>query len=330
MGVIIEEIFDDSSVEEEQPRGGNGNGNEHDTCREKGTTSRIVEAYEQGSDSVSPTTTTDTAAAEEEDWVEVEEPSFDDEEGAAGINSGTRVQEDQEEEEELRNPYIHFNQGEEGVEEVISEEERKRRMEEAEVYREEGNRLFKEQNYIEALELYTKALEVAPVEPRKKPSVAANNATDNKEEEGESTESHQDHRQKRSVYFANRAACQIALRDYESAANDCSDAIDLDPSYLKAYMRRAMAFEHMEEYDRGLQDAKHILDSIDPSNAFARAYVTRVTPLAEKKQEQLKEEMMSKLKDLGNSLLGNFGLSLDNFKAEQDPETGSYSVKFSQ
>lgn len=154
MGVIIEEIFDDSSVEEEQPRGGNGNGNgnEHDTCREKGTTSRIVEAYEQGSDSVSPTTTTDTAAAEEEDWVEVEEPSFDDEEGAAGITSGTRVQEDQEEEEEeLRNPYIHFNQGEEGVEEVISEEERKRRMEEAEAYREEGNRLFKEQNYIEAL-----------------------------------------------------------------------------------------------------------------------------------------------------------------------------------
>eukprot|EP00889_Picochlorum_renovo_P007268 jgi/Picre1/34298/NNA_001771.t1 len=295
MGVIIEEIFDDSSVEEEQPRGGNGNGNEHDTCREKGTTSRIVEAYEQGSDSVSPNTTTDTAAAEEEDWVEVEEPSFDDEEGADGINSGTRVQEDQEE-EELRNPYIHFNQGEEGVEEVISEEERKRRMEEAEVYREEGNRLFKEQNYIEALELYTKALEVAPVEP------------------------------KRNLL----AACQIALRDYESAANDCSDAIDLDPTYLKAYMRRATAFEHMEEYDRGLQDAKHILDSIDPSNAFARAYVTRVTPLAEKKQEQLKEEMMSKLKDLGNSLLGNFGLSLDNFKAEQDPETGSYSVKFSQ
>jgi hypothetical protein len=44
----------------------------------------------------------------------------------------------------------------------------------------------------------------------------------------------------------------------------------------------------------------------------------------------LQEETMSKLKDLGNSLLGNFGLSLDNFKAVQDPNTGSYSISFNQ
>lgn len=37
-----------------------------------------------------------------------------------------------------------------------------------------------------------------------------------------------------------------------------------------------------------------------------------------------------KLKDLGNSLLGHFGMSLDNFKAVQDPGTGSYSVQFQQ
>lgn len=40
--------------------------------------------------------------------------------------------------------------------------------------------------------------------------------------------------------------------------------------------------------------------------------------------------MLGKLKDLGNSLLGKFGLSLDNFKAEQDAATGGYSIKFSQ
>lgn len=29
-------------------------------------------------------------------------------------------------------------------------------------------------------------------------------------------------------------------------------------------------------------------------------------------------------------VLGKFGLSLDNFKAEKDPDTGSYSIQFAQ
>ena len=37
-----------------------------------------------------------------------------------------------------------------------------------------------------------------------------------------------------------------------------------------------------------------------------------------------------KLKDLGNSVLGKFGMSLDNFKATKDPSTGAYSINFGQ
>jgi hypothetical protein len=44
----------------------------------------------------------------------------------------------------------------------------------------------------------------------------------------------------------------------------------------------------------------------------------------------LQEEMMGKLKELGNTILGKFGMSLDNFKAVKDPNTGSYSISFQQ
>ena len=39
---------------------------------------------------------------------------------------------------------------------------------------------------------------------------------------------------------------------------------------------------------------------------------------------------IGKLKDLGNGLLGKFGMSLDNFNAVKDPNTGSYNISFQQ
>ena len=62
----------------------------------------------------------------------------------------------------------------------------------------------------------------------------------------------------------------------------------------------------------------------------ARTAVERLRPLVEAKREEMKAEMIGKLKDLGNSILGNFGLSTDNFKAEKDETTGSYSIQFVQ
>ena len=56
----------------------------------------------------------------------------------------------------------------------------------------------------------------------------------------------------------------------------------------------------------------------------------RLQKLVDANLEKLKTETMDKLKGLGNSILGNFGLSMDNFAAVQDPATGGYSVSFNQ
>jgi len=44
-------------------------------------------------------------------------------------------------------------------------------------------------------------------------------------------------------------------------------------------------------------------------------------------QEKEKDEMLGKLKELGNGLLGKFGLSTDMFKFDQQ-DGGGYNMRF--
>jgi hypothetical protein len=54
---------------------------------------------------------------------------------------------------------------------------------------------------------------------------------------------------------------------------------------------------------------------LEPQNAQARDSCEKLAPLVAAQREKEKEEMIAKLKDLGNSFLGKFGISLDNFQA---------------
>jgi hypothetical protein len=74
-------------------------------------------------------------------------------------------------------------------------------------------------------------------------------------------------------------------------------------------------------------DLKKVIE-LDPGNRQSRESIQRLEPLAAEKAEKMKAEMLGKLKEMGNSLLGRFGMSIDNFKAVQDPNTGSYSISF--
>jgi tetratricopeptide (TPR) repeat protein len=142
------------------------------------------------------------------------------------------------------------------------------------------------------------------------------------------------HATKLAVYHCNRAAAYLHLQQYEPSVADTTIAILLNPVYVKAYVRRSAAYEHTDRTDQALTDAKVALElSTTPSvppPLNIRQTVARLQKLEDARLEKLKAETMDKLKDLGNSILGNFGLSMDNFNAKQDPNTGSYSISFDQ
>ena len=57
-----------------------------------------------------------------------------------------------------------------------------------------------------------------------------------------------------SVFYGNRAQCWASLDKYEEAEQDCMSALAIDPVYVKALCRRAMAREKMGKVDEALLD----------------------------------------------------------------------------
>jgi len=49
--------------------------------------------------------------------------------------------------------------------------------------------------------------------------------------------------------------------------------------------------------------------------------------LHKEKFEKMKNEVLGNLKNLGNMVLGKFGMSLDNFKMQQNPD-GTYNIGY--
>ena len=242
--------------------------------------------------------------------------------------------------------------------EVLSEEDDPLiRM--SEEYKKDGNAQFKAGNYLGAYDMYTEAIEACPgmkgeellklkdefeekerervneeyrqAEAERKMRMRNGEKVDEKPSTPSELKKFQvplhEYGGKLAIYYANRAACLTHLHRYEEAIADCNVAIFLNPKYTKAYLRRCAAYETTERVEDALVDAKEAL-ALDPTNASIKKTVARLQKLEDERLEKLKEETLGKLKDLGNSILGNFGLSMDNFKAVQDPNTGSYSISF--
>ncbi|XP_051754222.1 tetratricopeptide repeat protein 1-like [Ctenopharyngodon idella] len=187
------------------------------------------------------------------------------------------------------------------LEKDLTEEEKESRRKESLELKEKGNMQFKSGEHVDAEESYTAALRVCPVCYSKE----------------------------RSILFSNRAAARFHQDKKDNAISDCSKAIELNPNYIRAILRRAELYEKTDKLDEALEDYKTVLEK-DPGIPAAREACMRLPRQIEERNEKLKEEMMSKLKDLGNMILRPFGLSTSNFQVNQDTNTGSYSINFVQ
>ncbi|KAI8761325.1 dnaJ homolog subfamily C member 7-like [Biomphalaria glabrata] len=95
--------------------------------------------------------------------------------------------------------------------------------------KEEGNTAFRAGNFQDAYKLYSDALSIDP-----------NNKSTN------------------SKLFCNRATVCSKLNKLDEAIQDCSKAIELDDTYLKAYMRRAKCYTDTELFEEAVRDYEQI------------------------------------------------------------------------
>ncbi|XP_028819669.1 sperm-associated antigen 1A [Denticeps clupeoides] len=117
----------------------------------------------------------------------------------------------------------------------------------------EGNRLFKNGQFGDALEKYSQAI-----------AGCAEAGVDSPED--------------LCILHSNRAACFLKDGNSSDCIADCTRALELHPFSLKPLLRRAMAYESLERYRKAYVDYKTVLQ-VDVSVQAAHDSIHRITKL---------------------------------------------------
>ncbi|KAM7382428.1 hypothetical protein PAMP_002156 [Pampus punctatissimus] len=115
----------------------------------------------------------------------------------------------------------------------------------------EGNLLFKNGQFADALEKYSQAIQGY-------------------------TDSGVDSPEDLCILYSNRAACYLKDGNSQDCIQDCTRSLELQPFSLKPLLRRAMAYESLERYRLAYVDYKTVLQ-IDISVQAAHDSVNRIT-----------------------------------------------------
>ncbi|XXG53978.1 hypothetical protein AAC387_Pa03g1975 [Persea americana] len=131
-----------------------------------------------------------------------------------------------------------------GISSVLSTEEA---VPDAASEKELGNEYYKQKKYKQAIECYSRSIALSPT----------------------------------AVAFANRAMAYIKIKKFEEAENDCTEALNLDDRYIKAYSRRATARKELGKLKASMEDADFAV-RLDPNNQELRKQYTEVKALCDK------------------------------------------------
>ncbi|XP_021623606.1 RNA polymerase II-associated protein 3 isoform X3 [Manihot esculenta] len=110
-----------------------------------------------------------------------------------------------------------------------------------------GNEYFKQKKFKEAIECYSRSIALSPT----------------------------------AVAYANRAMAYLKIRKFQEAENDCTEALNLDDRYIKAYSRRATARKELGRFKESIEDSEFAL-RLEPNNQEIKKQYTEVKSLYEK------------------------------------------------
>ncbi|XP_028791409.1 RNA polymerase II-associated protein 3 isoform X3 [Neltuma alba] len=94
-----------------------------------------------------------------------------------------------------------------------------------------GNEYFKQKKFKEAIDCYSRSIAFSPT----------------------------------AVAYANKAMAFIKIRRFQQAEDDCTEALNLDDRYIKAYSRRATARKELGKLKEAMEDAEFAL-RLEPEN----------------------------------------------------------------
>ena len=129
------------------------------------------------------------------------------------------------------------------------------------------------------------------------------------------------------ILNCNKGICFNKLNDYDKALDSFKEALRYNKDYSKALCNKMLLLKKKEEYLEAYEDFKR-LKTLD-YNLWEnyRNLEGELSYKAEIQKKKMTDEMLGKLKDMGNTILGKFGLSLNNFQMTPNGQ-GGYSIQY--